>query len=137
MISVFHSRNFALLVLFSFLAIGLFCLWSTNAMSMDDSSGDCAIYGSEMVLCGADTQSHISAWQNLLEVIPQKIFDLALLVLLLVFASVTYKNLWPRAPEIARGLTAKTYTALDIIDPIKRALARGIIQPQIYNPVTG
>ena len=132
MISGFYSRNFALLTLFSFLAIGIFCLWSTTAMSMNESSGNCAIFGSEMALCGTDTQSHISAWQSFLNVIPQRTFDLLLLVLLLVFVSTIYKNIWPRAPEIVRSLAARVYITLNIIDHIKRALARGIIQPQIY-----
>lgn len=132
MISSFHSRNFASLVLFSFLAISIFCLWTANAMSLDESSGNCAIYGSQMTLCGTNTQSHISAWQHFLNVIPQKTFDFLLLALLLVFVSATYKNVWPRAPEVMRSLAARAYATLDIIDPIKRALARGIIQPKIY-----
>lgn len=106
-------------------------------MTMDHLSGNCVIYGSEMALCGADTQSHISAWQNFFHVIPQKTFDLLLLTLLFVFVLATYKNIWPRAPEILRSLVVRAYATLDIIDPIKRALARGIIQPQIYNPIVG
>lgn len=137
MIYGFHSRNIALLVLFSFLAVGIFCLWSTNAMSMDESSGKCAVYGSQIALCGTDTQSHISAWQSFLNVIPRKTFDLLFLALLLVFASATYKNIWPRAPEAVRNLTARAYAILGIIDPIKRALARGIIQPKIYPSYIG
>ena len=137
MISGFHSKNFALLVLFSFLVIGTFCLWSTTAMSMSESSSDCAVYGSQVALCGTDTQSHISAWQNFLNVIPQKTFDLLLLALLFIFVSATYRNVWLRAPEITKSLMARTYAMLDIIDPIKRALARGIIQPKIYPPYIG
>ena len=137
MISGFHSRNFALLVLFSFLAIGIFCLWNTTAMSINESSDNCAVYGSQMTLCDTNTQNHISAWQNFLKVIPQKTFDLLLLALLLVFVSATYKNIWPRAPEIAQSLAARSYATLDIIDPIKQALARGIIQPKIYPSYIG
>ena len=137
MISGFHSRNFALLVLFSFLAIGVFCLWGTTTMSMSESSGNCAVYGGEIALCGTDTQSHNSAWQNFLNVIPQKTFELLLLALLLIFVSATYKNIWPRAPEIVKSLVARAYATLDIIDPIKRALARGIIQPKIYPSYIG
>jgi hypothetical protein len=106
-------------------------------MSMSESSSDCAVYGSQMTLCSTNTQSHISAWQNFLNVIPQKTFDLILLALLLVFTTATYKNIWPRAPEIVRSLVARAYATLDIIDPIKRALARGIIQPKIYPSYIG
>lgn len=137
MVFAFHSRNLVLLTFFSFLAIGIFCLWSTTAIGMSESSGNCAIYGSEVALCGTDIQSHISAWQSFVNVIPQKTFNLLLLALLLVFATATYKNIWPRAPEVARSLVARSYAALDIIDPIKRALARGIIQPQIYPSYIG
>ena len=90
-----------------------------------------------MALCGTDTQSHISAWQSFLNVIPQKTFDMLLLALLLVFVSATYKNIWPRAPEIVKSLVARSYAILDIINPIKRALARGIIQPKIYPSYIG
>ena len=137
MISGFHSRNFVLLVLFSFLAIGIFCLWNTTAMSMNESSGNCAVYGGEMTLCGTNTQSHISAWKNFFNIIPQKTFDLLLLVLVFVFATATYKNIWSRAPEIVKGLVARSYATLDIIGPIKRALARGVIQPKIYPSYIG
>ena len=137
MMSSFHSRSVALLVLFSFLAVSIFCLWSANAMSMDESSDNCAVYGSQMTLCGTDTQSHVSTRQNFLNVIPQKTFDLLLLALLLIFVSATYKNIWPRAPEIVKSLVARAYATLDIIDPIKRALARGIIQPKIYPSYIG
>lgn len=135
--SVFHTRNFAILLLFSFLAIGIFCFWSTPAMAMDDSMNTCVGYGNEMTLCGMSTQDHISAWQNFLNVTPQKTIDLLLLALLLVFVSATYKNIWPRAPEIVKSLVARTSVALDIVDPIKRALARGIIQPKIYPSYIG
>ena len=137
MTSGFHSKNFALLVLFPFLAIGIFCLWNTTAMSMNESSGNCAVYGGEMTLCGTNTQSHISAWKNFFNIIPQKTFDLLLLASLLVFVSATYKNIWPRAPKIMKSLVAGSYATLDIIDPIKRALARGIIQPKIYPSYIG
>ena len=120
MASIFHSRNFALLVLFSFLMLGVFCLWNTHAMNMDYSSDGC-------VLCDADAQHHITAWQNFLSVIPQKTFDLLLVALLLVFASGTYKNIWPRAPKVVGSLVARAYTTLNVIDPLKWALARGII----------
>lgn len=106
-------------------------------MSMSEPSDNCAIYGSEVAVCGTDIQSHISAWQNFLNVVPQKTFNLLLLALLLVFATATYKNSCPRASEVVGSLVARAYATLDIIDPIKRALARGIIQPQIYNPAIG
>ena len=137
MISNFYSRNFALLVLFSFLAIGIFCVWNTTAMSMNESSSNCAVYGGEMTLCGTNTQSHISAWKNFFNIIPQKTFDLLLLASLLVFVSATYKNIWPRAPKIMKSLVAGSYATLDIIDPLKRALARGMIQPKIYPSYIG
>jgi len=50
-----------------------------------------------------------------------------LVALLLVFASGTYKNIWPRAPKVVGSLVARAYTTLNVIDPLKWALARGII----------
>src|SRR3989338_1641915 len=120
MASIFHSRNFAFLTLFSFLMLGVFCLWNTHTMNMDDSSDGC-------VMCGTDARHHISAWQNFLSVIPQKIFELLPLILLFVFASATYKNIWSRAPKVVRSLATRSYAMLDILDPLKWALARGII----------
>ena len=104
-------------------------------MSMDKPMGDCLPNENGLSLCSTTPQGHISAWQNFLNVIPQKTFDLLLLALLLVFVSATYKNIWPRAPEIIQRVLLKAREILDIVDPIKQALARGIIQPQIYNPV--
>ena len=140
MISGFRSRNFATLALLSFMAVAMFCLWTTTAMAADNemsSMGSCMPYGTEAVLCSTNAENHISTWQNFLNVIPQKTFDLLLLALLLIFVSATYKNIWPRAPEIMKSLVARSYATLDIVDPIKRALARGIIQPKIYPSYIG
>ncbi len=106
-------------------------------MAMGDSMNSCVGHGNEMTLYGMSTQDHISARQNFLYAIPQKSIDALLLILLLVFVSATYKNIWPRAPEIVKSFVARAYATLHIIDPIKQALARGIIQPQIYNLIVG
>ena len=106
-------------------------------MSMDKPMDDCLPYENGLSLCSATPQGHISVWQNFLNVVPQKTFDLLLLALLLVFVSATYKSIWPRAPEVVQRALFKVRQILDIIDPMKRALARGIIQPQVYNSVLG
>lgn len=139
MISAFYSKNFAVVALFSFIAVAIFCVWIATAMSASGESvmNDCAPYGSEAVLCDTNAQNHISAWKNFLNAIPQKTFSLLLPALLLVSASAACKIFRPRAPEVARNFIVREYSTPDIIDPIKRALARGIIQPQIYNPVIG
>lgn len=106
-------------------------------MSMEESNMDCML-GSEMALCGTSAQKHISVWHNFLSVIPQKTFNLALIILLFVFVltSIIYRNRFirSRAPEIARRLNAKLSESLGIIDPIRRALSDGIIQPKIFEP---
>lgn len=132
--SVFRSRDFAVVALLSFVAVAIFCVWAGAAMNAEDAMSDCTPYPNEAVLCGTNAQNHIAMWQNFLHVIPQKTFDLLLLALLLVFASAAYKTAWPCAPEVAQRFKAKEYSTLGIGNPIKRALARGIIQPQIYNP---
>lgn len=138
MISAFRSRNFAVIALFSFIAVAVFCVWTATAMGAEKTMSDCMPYGSEAVLCSSNVQNHISAWQNFLNVIPQKTFGLLfLLEFLLIAASATPKTIWPRAPEVAQRFKPKEFSILEIIDPIKRALARGIIQPQIYNPIVG
>ncbi len=134
MMSVFHSRNFVALALLSFIAVAMFCLWTTAVMAADNdmnSMGSCMPYGTEAVSCSTNAESHIAAWQNFSNVIPQKTFDLLLSVSLVVFASVAYKTVWPRTPEVVRSARTKA-RVLDIIDPLKLALARGIIQPKIY-----
>jgi len=75
--SVSHSRNFATLALLSFMAVAMFCLWTTTAMAADNemsSMGSCMPYGTEAVLCSTNAENHISTWQNFLNVIPQKTF---------------------------------------------------------------
>lgn len=132
-----HSRNFAVVALIAFVATVLFCTWSVSAMTMDEPMNDCATQQGPIAICSVNPQGHLSAWQNFLNVIPQKTFDLLLLALPLVFVLATYKNVWPRAPEAVRNLVARTYATLEIIDPIKRALARGIIQAKIYPSYIG
>ena len=106
-------------------------------MSMDKPMSDCLPNENGLSLCSTTPQGHISVWKNFLNIIPQKTLDLLLFALLLVFISATYKSIWPRAPEIIQRVLLKARETLDIIDPIKLALARGIIQPQIYNSVLG
>jgi len=129
MVSSFHSRNFALIVLFSLLAGGIFCLWSVNVLSADKSFGSRPV--DQMTLCGTDTQSHISARQGPINVVPQKPFNLLLLALLIVFITTTYK-IRPRPPATAGRPAVGSGATSDRIDPIKQALARGIIQPKIH-----
>src|SRR3972149_11838813 len=140
MMSVSHLRNFAVLTLISFLAVATFCLWAATAMAADNemsNMNNCIPSDAEAVLCSTNAENHTSAWQNFFNIIPQKTFDLLLLALLLVFVSAINKNIGPRAPEIVKSLLARSYAILDIIDPIKRALARGIIQPKIYPSYIG
>ncbi len=132
--STFYSRNFAVVALFSFIAVAVFCVWTATATNLDSAMNDCVPYGSETILCSTNAQNHISAWQNFLNVVPQRTLDPLLLLFLLIVALDTYKTIWQRAPEVAQRFKSKKFSILEIIDPIKRALARGIIQPQIYNP---
>ena len=139
MLFVFHPRNFAIIVLLSFVAVATFCIWAVSAMSIDSTMNNCIFHRSKTILCGTNVQSHISAWQNFLNIIPQRAFNLLMPALLLVFTSLIYGNnlIRPRAPDILQRIKTKLYQAIGIIDPIARALSRGIIQPKIYNSLIG
>lgn len=137
MISVFHSRNFAGVTLIAFSATILFCTWSVNAMAMDEPMNDCATQQSQIALCGSSPQSHLLAWQNFLPVTSQKVIDFLLATLLLAIGFFVSRN-WLYAPHlVAQHLRAKVQEKLYIVDPIRRVLSRGIIQPKIYELAIG
>lgn len=137
MISAFHSRNFAGVALIAFVATILFCTWSVNVMAMDEPMNDCATQQSQIALCGGSPQSHLLAWQNFLPVTPQKVIDFLLATLLLAIGFFVSRNWLHAPPLVAQHLRAKIQEGLYIVDPIRRALSQGIIQPKIYELAIG
>jgi len=132
-----YARNFAALILVAFVAVILFCTWGVSAMSMDKPMSDYMSQQGEMALCGVSPQGHALVWQNFLHVTPQKVFEILLAALLLV-VSFFLGRTWLHAPPlVVQHLRTRIRQSLFIIDPIRRAFSRGIIQPQIYEIAIG
>lgn len=130
------TRNFAFVLLIAFVATFLFCTWGISAMAMDEPMNDCATQQSPTVLCNASPQGHLLAWQNFLPVSPQNVLTLLATFLLAVAFLVSQRQL-DSPPLVAQYIRTTALGGLSIVDPIRRALARGIIQPQIYELAIG
>jgi hypothetical protein len=125
------ARNFTTVILIALVSAVLFCTWSVSAMSMDEPMNDCATQQSQLALCNASPQRHLT-WQNFLPVTPQKVLDFLLASLLLAVGFFVSRSWLHAPPLVGQYFRTKIQGGLSIIDPIRRALARGIIQPQIY-----
>lgn len=133
----FHSRNFATVALIAFVATILFCTWSVNAMTMDEPTNDCATQQGQIAICGTNPQGHLLARQNFLPIMPQKVLDFLLASLLLAVGFFVGRSWLHAPPLVGQYLRTKTRVELSIVDPIRRALSRGIIQPKIYELAIG
>lgn len=131
------SRDFATLALVAFVAATLFCAWSVSAMAMEEPMNDCASQRAEIALCGAGPQGHPLNWQNFLPETPQKGLDLIMASLLFAAGFFVSRSSLHAPPLIEQYIRSRFREGLFIIDPIRRALARGIIQPQIYELAIG
>lgn len=131
-----NTRNFGVFILIAF-ATTLFCTWSINTMAMDEPMNDCATQQSQVALCNASSQGHLLAWQNFLPVSPQQTLNFLLLALLLAVGSFVSCKWLDSPPFVAQYLHTTIQEGLSIINPIRRALSRGIIQPQIYELAIG
>lgn len=134
---VLSIRNSAVIPLIAFVATFLFCTWSINAMAMDEPINDCAMQQSRVALCNANPQGHLLAWQNFLPVFPQNTLNFLLSALLLAVGFLVSRKWLDSPPSITQYLRTIIREGISIIDPIRRALSRGIIQPKIYELAIG
>lgn len=106
-------------------------------MAMDGLMNDCATQQSQVALCNKNPQGHLLAWQNFLPVTPQKVLTFLLSALLLAVGFSVSRRWLDSPPLVAQYLHTIVREGLSIIDPIRHALSRGIIQPQIYELAIG
>lgn len=133
-----NARNFAgITILIAFVATILLCAWSAGAVTIEEPMNDCATQQNPIALCGASPMGHLLIWQNFLHVTPQKMFDILLAKLLLAVGFFASRGLLHAPHFVTQYLRAKIREGLSIVDPIRRALSRGIIQPQMYELVIG
>lgn len=131
---VSYERNFAITLLIAFVAAFLFCIWSVNAMAMDKPMNDCATQQGHVAFCNVGPQGHFLIWK-ILPATPQKALALLFLGLLFVIGFSIGRR-WPDPPPIIRRyLNIIVRERISIVDPIRHALSRGIIQPHIYERV--
>ena len=129
-----RARDFAALGLAAFAAVILLCAWDISAMSsMGGPMSSCVPQQGEMALCGISPEGHTLIWQNFLYVAPQKMLEILLAALLCAAASFFLGRMRLHAPSlVAQHMRTRMREGLFIINPIRRALSRGIIEPQIY-----
>lgn len=124
------------ILLFGFLCTGMF-----SKASMDMSAMDMGMMSSEhdQQCCSLGVAHHISSWQNIILVIPDKMRDtLTLLALgLALVLGYAWVSLWNRKPAIDLGvgrlrLYIRQHPDLILFNHLKIAFARGILNPKIY-----
>ena len=119
----------------------LFAGFGIGMMDMDmnkDGAMDGCLFTGNAMLCSMNLVEHIALWQSMFTVAPTKITILALFFLFAVFTTtfLTWCNSLFRSwlPEYSLLKQRQRFKPHDIFfDPIRYALARGILQPQIYN----
>lgn len=120
--------------------LGSFFVFSFTDFGMminpDSSMGDCPFNPSGS-LCTMNFQEHMNLWQSMFTALPQKttIVSLMLLAVWLLITTFVFKNLLLEHYKILFSnyrLYTKQYSYISLIDPVKRAIYKGLITPKIF-----
>jgi len=116
----------------AFIVMSLFGLGYTAGMAMNDH-GDMAgcIFTGQTMLCNMDITEHIALWQMMFTAIHQNIATLLALALLLI---ATIRIIAYDMPT--QRLYLFQHPHIPLFDSLRRAFARGIIHPTIYEFAT-
>lgn len=138
------SNLTTLFVLFSFLIIGGFGLSYSLGMEMKDNGtmGGCMFDG-QAAICPMTFAEHLSKWQGMFTVIPQKstvIIQLLALISTFVIAAFTLRQrllllLFSYFSERWK-LYLKNNPHLPLFDRLREAFSQGILNPKIYDSAT-
>ena len=135
---ILSPQNISFVTIALLLSAGFLCAMSGVVMVSHGSVDThapifCEFAGNHQPLCPATNGSHISFWESVSQVTPQKLF------FLLVFG---FFVLVLRSPLISRFhefkalhsfLYVKELAVISIPDQFRLAFAKGLIQPQLYN----
>lgn len=137
-----QTSNFiTLFVLLSFLLIGGFGLSHSSGMEMrdDGTMGGCMFDG-RAEICPMTLAEHISNWQSMFSVIPQKstvLIQLLVLISTLILAASVLG--WRSPPSLFSyfserwRLYIKNNPNLPLFDRLREAFSQGILNPKIYD----
>lgn len=134
------SNFITLFVLFSFLIIGGFGLSHSLSMEMkgDGTMGGCMFDG-QAAICPMTFVEHISRWQGVFTVVPQKstvVIQLLALTSAFVIAAFAFRqhlllSLFSYFSERWR-IYVKNNPHLPLFDHVREAFSQGILNPKIY-----
>lgn len=105
-------------------------------VNSDGLMGDCPFNPSGS-LCTMNFQEHMNLWQSMFTAVPQKttMVSLMLLAVWLLITAFVFKNLLLEHYKLLFSnyrLYTKQYSYISLIDPVKRAIYKGLITPKIF-----
>lgn len=128
------SRSVAILILCTFLVIGLFGLFSGMEMDRDGKMGNCPFTVS-LSVCNMSALEHLRAWQSILSSVPKLFGALTLLTsLFILFFIILYsilKNIWSDASLFRKHFHSRFYTSFSH-NLLQEAFSRGILNSKAY-----
>ena len=121
----------------AFILVSLFGLGHTTGMKAnEDGNMESCIFTGKTMLCQMGIVEHISLWQGIFMATTQKTSILLALIVLLIVAVFVGINYSPHLADIKQKISARLYLLrqpdINLFDPIRRVLSRGIIHPKIY-----
>ncbi|RJQ34095.1 hypothetical protein C4568_03055 [Candidatus Parcubacteria bacterium] len=128
-----RSRVFVTVAIVAFLMVGVFGIFHGMDMSSSEQMSNCPFIMGIAAICNMSPFEHIAAWQNMFASIPQQTTVLTLLLLALSFAfSRLLLFAFPRDGDQEPQRLLYADREPKAIDPLRLALARGIIHPKIF-----
>lgn len=125
---------------FTFLSVGVFGIFQSAQMEMkDDGTMSGCLFDGRAEICLMTIAEHISRWQGMFTVIPQKT-DLRVLLFALISAigalavSALRRNhhFLSKHSSDRRRLYLKQNPHIPLFNPLREAFSRGILNPKIY-----
>ena len=122
-------------LIFGFFCVGMF---QKTAMAVQGSGmTDMVSVGGEQTCCGGTMSQHMQSWTNTFLATPHDLRNsTALLALALLVTLIFIQSLFRRTNLDAPLLSSKLYLRqnpnLFIFNPLRLALARGILHPKLY-----
>jgi len=122
----------ALVIVLPILLVSIFGAW--HAMTMDGQMSGCPLMTYADSLCGMDPVEHLVLWQRLFTATPHRAFHLlaAIFVLGAILFQHTNAYVFTLRNRARYQLHRRLALAFTPLDPLKRALAQGILHPKIY-----
>lgn len=116
-------------VFFVFLDFGM-------AMNPDGSMGNCP-FNPDGSICTMNLREHLSTWQTMFAALPQKAMVISFIFLALWFAAaaIIFQKLLLKYSKLLfydYRIYTKQYKYISLIDPLKRAIYQGIINPKVF-----